>query len=228
MNHARRAFLGTATIFSAWGLLQLLPGCSSADETRTPAQPQPKKRTSAVPPTDDDEFVDEEPEPTPPVSTQRGNAEWTAKAADLESKNAGGKAYTVDSPGPFPGKDRAHVPVMTIQPDGVAAIIVHHVMDAGSPGTEAGAPSTTPTDAGKTDAAVADAGYVDSGARPMHYVSTIWIKDDQGRVIFMKSYEPSDASPPFVAIRIPDGVKSLTAYEHCNLHGVWASASQPV
>lgn len=220
MNQARRAFLGTATIFSAMGLLRLLPGCSDDPETRQPAQPTPKTPAAAGnTPTDDDEFVDAAPAPTPPVEADPENADWAAKAKDLTSKNVGGAAYTNEAPGPFAGKERSHVPVLTIQSDGVAVVVVNHVMDAGSTGAEAGA-----ADAAADAKAAADAAPADAAARPTHYVTTIWIQDDKGRVIFMKSWLPTDPAPPFVAVRIPQGTKTLTAYEHCNLHGVWASA----
>ena len=73
-----------------------------------------------------------------------------------------------------------------------------------------------------------DAAYADAGPRPTHYVSTIWIEDDQGHVVFMKSLLPTDPSPPYIAMKIPDGAKTLRAYEHCNLHGVWATSALTV
>lgn len=230
MNQARRAFLGTATIFSALGLLRMLPGCSQPTARLDPAQPTKGNSndpngssgangtsdTKGMPtPTDDDEFVDQAPTETPPVDAEVGNAEWTAKAKAFLSANVGGVAYTATAPGPFPGKERSHVPDLKVQSDGVAVVVVNHVMDAGSSGTDAG------SDAGD---AGGDAGYVDAAVRPVHYVSTIWIQDDKGRVLFMRSFAPTDPSPPFVAMRIPEGVQTLTAYEHCNLHGTWASA----
>ena len=222
----RRAFLETAGIFSALGLLRLVPGCSLADDPLEQTLPtrgsgREDNVTGPPPPTDGDEFVPEKPntENAPPEQPQADNAEWAAKAKELESKNVGGVAYTNEAPGPFAGKERSHVPQVTIQSDGVAIVLVSHVMDAGSPATDAGAPE------GGLLPGLLDAGYVDSGGpRPPHYVSTIWVTDDQGRVIFMKQFLPTDAAPPFIALAIPEGTKTIRAYEHCNLHGVWASA----
>jgi hypothetical protein len=222
MNQARRAFLGTTAVFGALGFLRMLPGCTQATDTVKPAQPKPgsndqSPNTQSTPaPTDDDEFVNTAPTETPPVEAEVGNAEWTAKAKAFESANVGGVAYTATAPGPFAGKERSHVPDLKVQSDGVAIVVVNHVMDAGSTGTDAGA------DAARVDGG--DAGYVDAAVRPTHYVTTIWIQDDKGQVLFMKSFAPTDVAPPFIAMRIPEGVKTLTAYEHCNLHGVWASA----
>lgn len=222
MNQARRAFLGTATIFSALGLLRMLPGCTQTADRLEPVQPtkgsgSADKGAAAPTPTDDDEFVDQAPAETPPVEAELENAAWTEKAKTLEAANVGGVAYTAAAPGPFPGKERSHVPDLKVQSDGIAVVVVNHVMDGGSTGTDGGAGDA---------AADADAGYADAAVRPVHYVSTIWIKDDKGRVLFMRSFAPTDPAPPFLAMKIPEGVKTLTAYEHCNLHGVWAS--QPV
>lgn len=211
---SRRAFLGTATTFSALGLLRLLPGCMDPRETTEPTEPTPNTNTEttkgATIPTDDDELVTAAPDAqaTAPAAADFGNPEWLEKANALESANVDGKAYTADRPGPFVGKERAHVPVLTVQSDGVAVVVVNHVMDAGA----------------LPEAGTTDAGDAAATGRPLHYVTTIWIKDERGRVLFMKSYAPNDAAPPFVAMKIPAGVKALTAYEHCNLHGVWASA----
>jgi desulfoferrodoxin (superoxide reductase-like protein) len=211
MNASRRAFLGTATTFSALGLLRLLPGCREAIEPIDPTEPTPSAETTrgATLPTDDDELVTQPAQATAPVDADLGNAEWIEKANALESANVDGKAYTADAPGPFTGKERAHVPVLTVQSDGVAVVVVNHVMDAGA------IPAIP--EAGTADAADAAPG------RPLHYVTTIWIKDERGRVLFMKAYAPSEPAPPFIAMKIPNGVKTLTAFEHCNLHGVWAS-----
>jgi hypothetical protein len=237
---SRRAFLGTAgSLFSAWALSRIVPACSPAKESpgllRDPAESPGSKAPPT--PTDDDEFVPgagaSQTSTLPPAEANPGNPEWTQKAKALLDANQGGIAYTMTSPGPFKGKERSHVPQMTIQSDGVAIILVNHVMDPGFAGNEAGAPDGGDAGLAAGDAARdagdsgLDAGSFDSGARPLHYVSTIWATDVTGRVVFMKELAATDPAPPFIAFKIPEGTAMLTAYEHCNLHGVWAGDAMP-
>ena len=164
--HSRRSFvLGVA------GAIGLLAACGQGEFIVTPGKK--KKQPMELPdPTDDDEHVEGEPEQEPtPVETQPGKPEWTTKAKALVSKNEGGKVYTVEAPGPFAGKERSHVPKVTI---------------------EAG-------------------------------VTTIWVEDDQGRVLALRELKATESAPPAFAFKLPNGTKKVRAFEHCNLHGVWAS-----
>jgi len=223
----RRAFLGAAaSTLSAFALVRLLPACSSDDGDGSLTQPLAPPATK---PTDDDEHVPGSPPANPPAApASPGNAAWDQLGKELCGRNQGGVAYTAASPGPWAGKERSHVPVLTIQPDGVAVIIVNHVMEPGSAGAG---------DAGRDGAADAavdagrDAGRdasADSGVVATHFVTTIWAKDDKGRVVFMKQFKATDPAPPFIAFKIPAGTTSLVALEHCNLHGAWASAAAKV
>jgi hypothetical protein len=231
----RRAFLYAAgSILSTWAVARFIPACSSEG---LPARREPEAPARARPePTDGDEFVPgagASKNPTePPAEANVGNAAWEQKAKALVAANQGGKAYTTTAPGPFPGKERSHVPTMTIQDDGVAIILVNHVMDPGGAAADAGASDAG--DAGRDGGRDAgadgggDAGSVDSGgARAMHYVATIWATDDKGRVVFLKELVATDPAPPFIAFKIPEGTTALTAYEFCNLHGVWAGDAMP-
>jgi hypothetical protein len=214
----RRAFLGTASIFSAFALLRFVPGCGDASTSGPPAPTTGRK------PTDDDEYVPQKPaDPGPPEQSKVGDPAWEAKAKELEAANVGGVVYTETAPGPFAGKERSHVPQLTVQSDGVAVILVAGP-DGGSDGGKTDAGDAGPKDGGDAG----DAGYVDSGIRPQHYVTTIYAKDDKGRVVFMKELKPTDAAPPFIAFKIPAGATALKAFEHCNLHGVWSSAESKV
>jgi len=206
----RRAFLGALGALSAFGLVRALPACSGSEEPPI-ATLRKTKAAPVTPPTDDDEHVPGEGDaPANPDQGQIGNAIWEDKAKKLESSNVGGTAYTQTSPGPFAGKEKSHVPTLTIQSDGVAMVLVNHVMDAGAAGAQ--------PEAGR------DAAGFDSGARATHYVTTVWVKDDKGRVVYFKELASTDIAPPVIAFKIPEGTKGLRAYEHCNLHGVWASA----
>ncbi len=218
-TRTRRAFLGAAgTLLSAFAFAKVLPACSGGTEL-------PPANKSKPAPTDGNEYVPgTTPKPTPSEvqPSDPGNPQWEARAKELEGENQGGVAYTAETPGPFAGKERSHVPSVTVQSDGVAILLVNHVMDSGA-SPDAGADAGL--DAGKADAGKSDAGdaAVDSGVRPVHYITTIWAKDDKGRVVYLKEFVSTDPAPPFVAFQIPKGATSVRAYEHCNLHGVWAS-----
>lgn len=222
----RRAFLGAAaSTLSAFALVRLLPGCSGDEDDASLTRPLGPSPAAPTAPTDDDEHVPGSAPANPPAApAQPGNAAWDQVGKELCSRNVGGVAYTAASPGPWAGKERSHVPVLTIQADGVAVVIVNHVMEPGSAGV---------TDAGRdgaSDAAV-DArrdAAADSGVVATHYVTTIWAKDDKGRVVFMKQFKANEPAPPFIAFKIPAGTTSLVALEHCNIHGAWASAAAKV
>ena len=57
------------------------------------------------------------------------------------------------------------------------------------------------------------------GTSLSHYITSAWATDQHGKVIFYQSWGTSDT--PIVSFAIPPGTTSVTAYEHCNLHGVW-------
>ncbi|WP_394843938.1 hypothetical protein LZC95_43650 [Pendulispora brunnea] len=79
-------------------------------------------------------------------------------------------------------------------------------------------------DAGDRDSGVIDAGLdIDGGEQGLHYVTTIYLKNENGEVVGLREFRPLDPAPPKVNFRLPQGVKSVTAHEHCTLHGVWAA-----
>jgi len=77
-----------------------------------------------------------------------------------------------------------------------------------------------PRDAGALDAG---GGSKDAGEQGLHYVTTIYLKNENGEVVGLREFRPLDPAPPKVNFRVPPGVKSVTAHEHCTLHGVWAA-----
>ena len=162
----------------------------------------------------------------PVEAGQPVNAEWDSKVRALVAANVGGVPYTATSPGPFAGKERSHVPQLTIQPDGVAVIIVNHVMEPGPVSADAGVDAG---DAGARSDGGRDGGDAgDASVAARHFVTTIFAKNDKGHVVFLKELKATDPAPPFVAFKIPAGTTTLRACEHCNLHGVWVSADAKV
>lgn len=58
------------------------------------------------------------------------------------------------------------------------------------------------------------------GSRP-HWVTSIYITDEMDNIIAMESLDPKDVDKAEMSFEIPEGVKELTAWEFCNLHGLW-------
>ena len=72
-----------------------------------------------------------------------------------------------------------------------------------------------------------------------HWIETIYVKDQDGTVIFMEEFpEPTSGTsaelgtyPPasiFFTLEADTTVTSLTPYEYCNLHGLWQGPTVPM
>jgi desulfoferrodoxin (superoxide reductase-like protein) len=57
-----------------------------------------------------------------------------------------------------------------------------------------------------------------------HFITAVWAVDQASQVIFWHSFASSDATAS-VTFTLPVGVTTVTAYEHCNLHGVWVGST---
>jgi desulfoferrodoxin (superoxide reductase-like protein) len=68
---------------------------------------------------------------------------------------------------------------------------------------------------------------VNHGMSSVHFIDTIYVRDQNGAVVHMKKFNGSEASAQ-TAFEVPSGATTLTAYEHCNLHGLWAASPQTV
>lgn len=225
----RRAFLTALGVASYGGLAWLIEACSSesTQPNRLGDSPVPSSTgtttsptgssTPKTPPNDGNEYVPGGPADGGAVvdqSTQLPNKNWESRAKQLE---ASGNIYTEAAPGPWAGKERSHVPTIvadTMMKNRVT-VLVNHVMQ-----------KATLVDGGVPDAG--DAGE-DADAAPVqvttpeHYVTTIYVRTDTGVVAGLVEFSSSDASPPSVTFVLPAGTKSVTAYENCNIHGLWAS-----
>jgi hypothetical protein len=93
-------------------------------------------------------------------------------------------------------------------------------------------PSTPkPTDGdeyvpGKSDPVVADEAPKPPTA--IHYITTIYLKSQAGDVVGLYEFASTDAAPPTVLFTLPAGVTSVTPYEYCTIHGLWANDAKPV
>lgn len=57
-------------------------------------------------------------------------------------------------------------------------------------------------------------------SRP-HWITTIYITDESDEIIAMKALDPNGVSKAEMTFDIPDGTKSVTPWEFCNMHGLW-------
>merc|ERR1719506_2783253 len=55
----------------------------------------------------------------------------------------------------------------------------------------------------------------------LHFIDLIWVEDQTGKIIAMRKVSASEPKPASMAFPIPAGTTSMTAYEHCNSHGLW-------
>ena len=56
---------------------------------------------------------------------------------------------------------------------------------------------------------------------PCHYISNIWITDQNGDVVCERLFDGSEASPT-MSCQLPDSVTMAQSHEFCNLHGLWS------
>lgn len=79
--------------------------------------------------------------------------------------------------------------------------------------------------------ATVEVGTTSAGFHPMlassdeaqvHFITHIYVLDEKGNVVFMTGLDPSNMSKARAVFPIPAHVTSLTPYEWCNKHGLYA------
>jgi len=55
----------------------------------------------------------------------------------------------------------------------------------------------------------------------VHYVTHIYVVDQTNKVIAMENLDPTNVAKASITFVVPSDATSLTAYEWCNLHGLW-------
>jgi desulfoferrodoxin (superoxide reductase-like protein) len=55
----------------------------------------------------------------------------------------------------------------------------------------------------------------------IHYIDTLYALDQNGKVASLRRLSPHEEAPAIFTFAIPEGVTSLTPYEHCNKHGLF-------
>jgi desulfoferrodoxin (superoxide reductase-like protein) len=55
----------------------------------------------------------------------------------------------------------------------------------------------------------------------VHFIEAVWVLDQNNKAVGFQMFSPTDIVPVTMSFRIPAGTTSLTAYEYCNLHGLY-------
>mmetsp|Transcript_1908 Transcript_1908/g.2768 ORF Transcript_1908/g.2768 Transcript_1908/m.2768 type:complete len:115 (-) Transcript_1908:355-699(-) len=67
---------------------------------------------------------------------------------------------------------------------------------------------------------------VPHGMADDHWIEYVWAKNQDGAVIAVIKLTATDE--PKLSFAVPEGTTSVTGFEACNQHGVWASAAASV
>ena len=60
-----------------------------------------------------------------------------------------------------------------------------------------------------------------------HIIDALFVRDQTGKLIHFRELTEEDTQPSS-SFTVPKDVTAVTAYEHCNLHGLWKSALVPL
>jgi desulfoferrodoxin (superoxide reductase-like protein) len=63
-------------------------------------------------------------------------------------------------------------------------------------------------------------------AGPEHYITTIYARDQANKIVWLKEFKVDDPAAE-TTFALPAGTTALTAYSHCNIHGLWSSRHIP-
>ena len=238
--HRRAVLQSFAVVLGAVGVGRALFACNETVDAPPRKNTVPPRST----PTDDDEFVPGDGAPVDGEMPDVPNMAWEKRVKQLESEQARlfrPAVFTEESPGVMAGKERSHVPVVEIIfKDGGQRrlrVRVQHVMgtnlldagpyDAGPDAAGDASDAAPPADGGSPSDA-GDGTTVDAGPPPpAHYITTIYIKgeiDGVDTVIGLYEFVETDAAPPTVDFPLLPTVTSVTAFEWCTLHGLWAAS----
>ena len=61
-----------------------------------------------------------------------------------------------------------------------------------------------------------------------HVIDALFVRDQTGKLIHFREFNEEDTTQPSSSFTVPKDVTAVTAYEHCNLHGLWKSALVPL
>eukprot|EP00928_Gymnodinium_smaydae_P095054 TRINITY_DN8104_c0_g2_i1.p1 TRINITY_DN8104_c0_g2~~TRINITY_DN8104_c0_g2_i1.p1 ORF type:complete len:1846 (+),score=294.15 TRINITY_DN8104_c0_g2_i1:63-5600(+) len=73
---------------------------------------------------------------------------------------------------------------------------------------------------GRTGDAIHPMSYSDD-ANTIHWIDTVWAEDQDKRILAMRRLSPTEAPPATLVFEIPANTTRITAYQHCNKHGMF-------
>merc|ERR1719189_923504 len=62
----------------------------------------------------------------------------------------------------------------------------------------------------------------------VHFITHIYVLDQGGNIVAMRNLDPNGVDVASISFTIPSTATSLTAYEFCNLHGLWQGPTTAV
>lgn len=160
------------------------------------------------------------------------NTTTTTTSPGLAARSGGGNYCVIDSPldvafgsynadfvrrqslppfnslDPYDEEDGAkHVPYTNLNDDGTATVTVgvegnFHVMFGAS-------------------SVAVDDGYDNTDNSEPHWITEVYVVDQHGAIISMESLNPTGVDKAQITFDIPVNATTLTAYEWCNIHGLY-------
>jgi len=133
------------------------------------------------------------------VVSQYPEGAWESVHADFLRQ----QKETYQSDTPFKEEDGVkHIPYITLNEDEVTGSIIVGVE-----------PDPVHPMIGSAD-----------GITDPHWITEVYVVDaDTGKIITMKSLDPTGVDAATMEFDIPTGTESIVAYEWCNIHGLWGS-----
>lgn len=62
--------------------------------------------------------------------------------------------------------------------------------------------------------------------RLLRLLQFIWVQDESGAVLGASKLTSEDVA--VLHVELPEGTKEITAFECCNIHGLWKTALIPI
>lgn len=149
---------------------------------------------------------------------------WEGPTVDVETEGSGEASCVMDQPDPA-SWDSVHADFLRIQSSLFGVV---------SPFDESyGAkhvPYITISEDGTTGSVVVgtEEVYHPMSADAPHWVTAIYVTDENGNIIAMETLDPTDMDKAVMEFSIPESVDEVTAWEYCNLHGLWSGPAVKV